>query len=152
MTQRKLVFLALALTAVSLACSLPYLGNLLEQSGDAPDPEPSATPRAQAPSSPTVESEPDSEVETSVEIPYPLLEDARNLDDFFGLYSYTTDFSVAEIVEFYKQELPALDFTLSNEVVGADFAILKFDPPDDHPITLNVITNDQGEREVRLTE
>ena len=139
---RRFAMLSAGLILVSLGCGLLT-----------PDATPTPAPTATAAATPTPSASPTEEAESAEDIiPLPVMDDAADAEDFFGLYSYVTAYSVQEIVDFYKQELTALDMTLSSETVGADFAVLQFDRADDHPITLNVITNDTGLREVRLTD
>lgn len=118
-----------------------------------PEASPTPAPTATGPAKPTPTAVPTKETESAEDIiPLPVMDDAAEAEDFFGLYSYVTAYSVQEIADFYKQELSSLEMTLSSETVGSDFAVLQFDRADDHPLTLNIITNDAGLREVRLAD
>lgn len=136
-------FILLAgLALISLGCGLLT-----------PEATPSPTPPATESPAPSLTPTPTEETGSADEvIPFPIMDDAADAEDFFGLYSYVTGYSVQEIVEFYQEELTAMGMTLSSETVGSDFAVLQFDRADDHPLTLNVITNDAGLREVRLAD
>jgi hypothetical protein len=115
----------------------------------APTPVPTATKQA----APTTASTPTEKTLPAEDIiPLPVMDDAEDPEDFFGLYSYATAYSVEEIVDFYKQELSALGMTVVSESVGSDYAVLSFEGKDDNVLTLNVITNDAGMREVRMAD
>jgi hypothetical protein len=115
----------------------------------APTPVPTATKQA----APTTASTPTEKTLPAEDIiPLPVMDDAEDPEDFFGLYSYATAYSVEEIVDFYKQELSALGMTVVSESVGSDYAVLSFEGEDDNVLTLNVITNDAGMREVRMAD
>ena len=139
---RRLYLLVTGLALISLGCGLIT-----------PEATPSPAPTATETPAPTRTPPPTEEVNSAEEIiPFPTMDDAADAEDFFGLYSYVTAYSVQEIVEFYQEELTAMGMTLSSETVGSDFAVLQFDRTEDHPVTLNVITNDAGLREVRLAD
>jgi len=136
------IILLAGLVLFSLGCGL-----LSPKSTITPTPILSET----AEQTPTTAAEEETESIEDV-IPLPVMDDASDAEDFFGTYSYVTSYSVQEIVDFYKSELSALGMTLSSDTVGSDFAVLQFDQEGDIPLTLNVVTNDAGLREVRLTD
>lgn len=63
---------------------------------------------------------------SGVEIPWPIMDDARNATGAFGLYGYETDYSFEEVVEFYREEMSLLGFELESELVAAPTALLEF--------------------------
>ena len=98
-----------------------------------------------------VEGGDDTAAESEVVIPYPVTDDAQDLEDFFGLYSYTSAYSVEEIVEFYTQELEALGYVKDSQVAGTSMAVLQF-TTDTKIMTINITEDDAGRFSVKLTE
>lgn len=109
-----------------------------------PEPTPSLTPTSLA--------EPDTVAGQPGEIPYPLPADARDLEDSFGVYRFTSSLSAAELAAFYEAEFAARGYQRSSRTLDEDSAVLTFDPPGDDPITVQIYTNPEGERVVRIGE
>ncbi len=58
--------------------------------------------------------------------PYPTLPDARNLTSLPGLMTYDTDMTLDVAIEFYKTEMAALGYTLTDETVFPPVGTLTF--------------------------
>ena len=138
------------------ACSLNRLGRAVPTVTPLVAPYRTATPSLfpePAPSlTPTSLAEPDTVAGQPGEIPYPLPADARDLQDSFGIYSFTSSFSAPELAAFYEEAFAARDYQLVTRTLDEDSAVLTFDPPEDDPITVHIYTNTEGERVVRLGE
>jgi hypothetical protein len=63
---------------------------------------------------------------SEVEIPWPIMDDATNTTGAFGLYGYETEYSIEEVVDFYRVEMAALGFNLESELVAGPTALLEF--------------------------
>lgn len=64
--------------------------------------------------------------QTPTEVNYPVTEDAYELFSIFGTISYKTDLPLEEVVQFYKDEMAAAGWTLSEEFSVGPFAALNF--------------------------
>lgn len=75
------------------------------------------------------------------DIPFPIMDDARNIlgQSDFGIYGYDTLYDLDEILSFYREEMTALGYSLDFELVDASSALLQF-------------SNDQGEVIVTVGE
>lgn len=62
------------------------------------------------------------------DIPFPIMDDARNISaqSGIGIYGYDTLYDFDEIVSFYKEEMTALGFSLDSDLVAAPSALLQF--------------------------
>jgi len=144
----RLYLLTAGLILLTLGCGLLTPEATSTPAPTSPAAEPTAEPAAPIPTATPTQNEESAEDI----IPLPVMDDASEAEDFFGLYSYVTAYSVEEIVAFYEQELTGMGMSVASESVGNDFAVLSFAREDDNPLTLNVITNDAGLREVRLAD
>lgn len=58
---------------------------------------------------------------------YPMMDDAFALTDLAGVLQYKTNYAIDQVVAFYKSELLAEGWSLSQELVAAPTALLTFD-------------------------
>lgn len=74
------------------------------------------------------------------ESPYPMLDDAANVSAFGNFLQYSTEYDFATVVDFYKVEMPALGWTLEEELVAGSTAFLSFTMGDE---AVAVVVSDQ---------
>jgi hypothetical protein len=73
-------------------------------------------------------------------VSWPMLEDASEVTSFAGIVTYTTEVSGDDAIEFYKNEMAALDYVLdeTNTFVAAGNGLLIFVNSDDETITITI--------------
>ena len=78
-------------------------------------------------------------------VDWPMLEDATEVTSFAGIVSYTTEVSGDDAIEFYKNEMAAIDYVLdeTSSFVAAGNGLLVFVNSDDETITIT-ISEDAG--------
>lgn len=59
-------------------------------------------------------------------LPYPALADARNITALPGILTYETDASFTGVIDFYKAEMAALGYSLTEEAIFEPVATLSF--------------------------
>ena len=64
--------------------------------------------------------------EDSSELEYPITPDAYQLSTVLGITSYKTDLSLEDVIQFYRDEMPAAGWTLDEEFVSGPIALLSF--------------------------
>jgi len=74
---------------------------------------------------------------------YPIMDDAFELSTFPGLTSYQTYYSFDEVVAFYKVEMEALGWAVTDEFVSSPAAILTF-VRDADIVQVNISENDDA--------
>jgi hypothetical protein len=80
---------------------------------------------------------------------YPLTDDAAEVFNFGGLVSYTSQMDFEAVVQFYKDEMPAAGWTLTDEVALGSLALLSFENSDG---TVQVsVSYDEGTDQVQVT-
>lgn len=80
------------------------------------------------PTSESFDIQPPEDCATTVEdAAWPTLSDAGNITVTGPLYTYSTDFSLEEIIAFYKTEMANLGYTLTEELVYPTIASLNFE-------------------------
>ncbi len=62
----------------------------------------------------------------SSELEYPITPDAYQLSTVLGITSYKTDLSLEDVIQFYRNEMPAAGWTLDEEFVSGPIALLSF--------------------------
>lgn len=67
----------------------------------------------------------------SGEAPYPVMDDASEASSFAGFYQYVTNYAFDSVLNFYKSELDALGWSLTDESVYGTTAILAFEMGDE---------------------
>ena len=90
------------------------------------------------------------EAETA-DLPFPYVEDAYEVEDFFGTYTYLTDLPLEEVADFYRAEMTALGYELEAEAFTGDAYIFSFSQ-EGSLVTMNVIENADGSVLVRYAE
>lgn len=88
--------------------------------------------------------------QTAEDLDYPVLEDAANLFNMFGMISYTTAVSVADAIEFYQNEMAELGYTYSEDdsFIFGSTALLVFNN-DTGSVSINISEGD-GETSVTI--
>ncbi|MBW8010357.1 MAG: hypothetical protein FVQ83_03825 [Chloroflexi bacterium] len=64
--------------------------------------------------------------EEASETEFPVLDDAYDINTFPGFYSYSTNYSFDDVVDFYKTEMAAAGWDLGDELLLAPLATLSF--------------------------
>jgi len=98
-----------------------------------------------------VDGEQKGESSDAEKIPYPIMDDAEDVEDFFGLYSYKTEYSVEDVVSFYIDHLESEGYSLTADTHTSTFAVMQF-KKDSKIITLNVSDAGGGQNEVKLAD
>ena len=62
----------------------------------------------------------------SSELEYPVTPDAYQLSSVLGITSYKTDLPLEDVIQFYRDEMPAAGWTLDEEFVSGPIALLSF--------------------------
>ncbi len=62
----------------------------------------------------------------SSELEYPVTPDAYQLSTVLGITSYKTDLPLEDVIQFYRDEMPAAGWTLEEEFVSGPIALLSF--------------------------
>ena len=62
----------------------------------------------------------------SSELQYPVTPDAYQLSTVLGITSYKTDLPLEDVIQFYRDEMPAAGWTLDEEFVSGPIALLSF--------------------------
>ena len=62
----------------------------------------------------------------SSELEYPITPDAYQLSTVLGITSYKTDLSLEDVIQFYRDEMPAAGWTMDEEFVSGPIALLSF--------------------------
>jgi hypothetical protein len=108
---------------------------------------------------PETKTEEDQESNSSLEgrevdeeaLPFPVVEDAYDIEDFFGTYTYLTDMSVDQVTDFYRTEMEAAGYVTSAEAIVANGTIFNFKKKGSI-VTMNVFENDDGSVLIRYVE
>lgn len=90
------------------------------------------------------------EEQAAGDLDYPILEDATDLFNMFGMISYTTAVSVDEAIEFYQNEMAELGYTYSEDesFIFGSTAMLVFNSSDGS-VSIN-ISESEGETSVLI--
>ncbi|MFZ0547679.1 MAG: hypothetical protein WAM60_19690, partial [Candidatus Promineifilaceae bacterium] len=75
---------------------------------------------------------------------FPLLDDASNVNSFGDILTYNTSNAFDDIVEFYKTEMVAAGYTLTNDFSSPPTALLSFEK-DGQEVTVSVAENPSGD-------
>lgn len=84
-------------------------------------------------------------------LPFPVVEDAYDIEDFFGTYTYLTNMPVDQVTDFYRKEMETAGYETAAEARVADGTIFNF-KKEDSIVTMNVFENDDGSVLVRYVE
>lgn len=76
------------------------------------------------------------------ELEYPVTDDAYQLSTTFGITSYKSDLPFEEVIQFYRDEMAADGWTLSEEFVTGPIAVLSFNS--DTGSVQITLTHDEG--------
>ena len=90
------------------------------------------------------------EAETG-DLPFPFVEDAYEIEDFFGTYTYLTNMPFDEVAEFYRTEMDNLGYGLEAKVNTGDSFVFSF-VKEGSLVTMNIIDNKDGSVLVRYAE
>ena len=90
------------------------------------------------------------EAETA-DLPFPYVEDAYDVEDFFGTYTYLTDLPLEEVADFYRAEMNALGYEIKAEAFTGDAYVFSFSQ-EGSLVTMNVIEEADGSVLVRYAE
>ncbi len=64
--------------------------------------------------------------QAAAEVNYPVTDDAYQLSSLLGIVSYKTNLPLEEVVQFYKDEMPAAGWTLDEEFSAGPLTLLSF--------------------------
>jgi hypothetical protein len=93
----------------------------------------------------------DGEDDENFDLPFPVVDDAFNIEEQYGNYRYQTNLSVEDASEFYRVEMQALGYEIAEDVYTGTGTIFSFERSDSI-VTMNVIQNDQGSVTVNYAE
>ena len=87
----------------------------------------------------------------TADLPFPYVEDAYEVEDFFGAYTYLTDLPLEEVADFYRSEMTDLGYEIEAEAFTGDAYVFSFFQ-DGSLVTMNVVENADGTVMVRYAE
>jgi hypothetical protein len=82
--------------------------------------------------------------ETVADVDYPVLDDASDVTSAFGVFTYTTERSLSETVDFYRTEMANEGWTLTSEFVSDLTTLFSFSK-DGRDIDITLAPNPGGE-------
>lgn len=83
------------------------------------------------------------EGDVKLDLPFPVVDDAFNIEEKYGNFNYQTNLSVEDASEFYRLEMQALGYEIGEDVYTGTGTIFSFERSDSI-VTMNVIQNDHG--------